>query len=129
MNNNIFYNGFGIEIVRTAHPSTTISDQRVANNNVYANVGREWTNALAQIGNQVSNNENGTPADLVMNISVASGFVDDWDYHLRPDSILINAGTPADAPKSDFDGDGRVSPPSIGFDEFVFPVISGDVRP
>ena len=129
MNNNVCNNGFGIEFISTAHPSTTISDQRVANNNVYANVGREWITALAQIGNQVSNNENGTPADLAMNISVDPGFVDDWDYHLRPDSFLIKAGTPADAPKLEFDGDGRVSPTSIGSDEVVFPEISGDIRP
>ena len=121
MNNNIFYNGFGIEIVRTAHPSTTISDQQVANNNVYANIGGQWINALADFGNQTTNNVNGTPADRAMNISVDPGFVDDWDYHLRPDSLLIKAGTPTDAPELDFDGDTRVSPPSIGFDEVVFP--------
>ena len=129
VNNNVVDNGFGIEFTRTAHAEITISSRRVANNNVYANVGGEWINALAEIGTYVSNNENGTPTDLAMNVSVDPGFVDDLDYHLRSDSLLIKAGTPTDAPKLDFDGDTRVSPPSIGFDEGVSPNISGDSRP
>jgi hypothetical protein len=48
------------------------------------------------------------------NISAAPMFVGAGDYHLGAGSPCVNAGTPAGAPKIDFDGKPRDAQPDIG---------------
>jgi parallel beta-helix repeat protein len=67
------------------------------------------------------------------NVSVAPGFRDaaNGDYHLRPDSPLVDAGTNVDAPATDIDGDARPFDGNLdstatvdpGFDEATDPVL------
>lgn len=67
------------------------------------------------------------------NVSVDPGFwfPDGGDYHLRSDSALIDAGSNADAPATDFDGDARpfdgdedtVATADIGYDESIDPLL------
>jgi hypothetical protein len=48
------------------------------------------------------------------NISADPTFVGAGDLHLQPGSPCVNAGTPAGAPKIDFDGKARDDKPDIG---------------
>ena len=67
------------------------------------------------------------------NVSIDPKFADPGvgDFHLRPDSPLIDAGREANAPSDDFDGDARphdgdengTAAVDIGFDEAVDPVL------
>jgi hypothetical protein len=71
------------------------------------------------------------------NVSVDPMFVDAAhdDYHLRADSVLIDAGTNTGAPADDRDGDARpfdgdedgTATTDIGFDEAVDPVLVAPV--
>lgn len=50
-------------------------------------------------------------------------FVDyeNFDFHLKPDSPAVNAGSAEDAPAIDFEGDQRDAVPDVGADEYIPP--------
>lgn len=111
-NNLIAKNGQGVRVERTF----TNQVRWVSHNNVFAN-GADWVNYPAEFGDVVTQNPKGTPSDIHMNLSVDPMFVAEDDYHLDPESPLVNAGTVLEAPKGDFEGDHRLNVPDIGCDE------------
>ncbi|MCB9911408.1 MAG: right-handed parallel beta-helix repeat-containing protein [Planctomycetes bacterium] len=99
-----------------AHATPTNEVTRVTHNDLFDNT-TNWVNYPPAYGDIVTINRNGTPADMYMNLSVDPMFLSEDDSHLDLGSPLVDAGTPEEAPKVDYDGDLRLNLPDIGHDE------------
>ena len=118
INNAIVGNASGVVATEVMTPNAG-SEWPIGFNDVCANIDANWINYPPSYGNMTTTNANGVSADVHMNISVDPLFVSAEDYHLRSSSPLIGAGTYLNGitPEYDFDGDLRLEPLDIGFDE------------
>ena len=108
----------GVMAIETVEPDACLTCT-VGFNNVFGNTEANWTNYPPAHGSLTTTNANGHPVDVHMNLSVDPLFVSADDYHLQSSSPLIGAGTYLNGitPEYDFDGDLRLEPLDIGFDE------------
>ncbi|MCA9217931.1 MAG: hypothetical protein KDB27_32900, partial [Planctomycetales bacterium] len=108
-------------------------DNNVVHNLFFSNMDSDFENYPNWFGEESQLNRNGLPADLAMNLYRSPEFVGDTDYHIKPNSPAIDAGTTITTPDQDFDGNPRgepsrfrdtaadrgVQPIDIGFHEAV----------
>jgi len=117
-NNLVIANGNGLVASTTITNYNTVA---VSFNNVFANATNDWVNYPAGYGITTSTNRNGFPADTQMNISADPLFMSASDFHLTANSPCVNAGTSANAPATDIDGQRRGPYVDIGCDEYFIP--------
>ncbi len=72
-------NGRGIEADSGFTPGLEV----VGNNDVWNNADGNWINYPPEFGDLTTQNVNGTPADVAMNVSVDPEFFAPDDYHIR----------------------------------------------
>jgi hypothetical protein len=120
VNNIVVGNRAGIQAGSTFDPNAC-GGCLVGYNNLFGNTGGNWLNYPAEYGDLTTTNANGTPADHAMNISTDPLFVGLDDYHIQSSSPAKDAGTFIEGvvPTDDFDGESRMLPIDIGFDEVL----------
>jgi hypothetical protein len=114
-NNVVVSNAMGIRMYSLGTPA----DVAIGFNDVFGHGPNNWVNYPPEFGVLSTNNLTGQPADIYQNISRDPLFAGPCDFHLRPGSPCINAGTTSGAPADDYDGQPRVGPPDIGAFEVV----------
>ncbi len=97
-NNNIAFNGLGIEATAAFTPNLG----QIGFNNVFQNAGGNWGNYPADFGSSSATNANGTASDAEQNISVDPLFLLGTLYQQDPASSINDAGTTNDAPGTDY---------------------------
>jgi hypothetical protein len=108
--NNIVNAGYGTERVCVVETNDSADPRSLDFNDliggtlaVYVDEGNDLLQSIGEV-NALGDMQTGS------NLSVFPGLVNEipfGDFHLDPNSTLIDAGTPAGAPDHDFDGDSR----------------------
>ncbi|XZE54104.1 ELWxxDGT repeat protein [Planctomycetaceae bacterium SH139] len=115
-NNLVASNASGI----VATSNWNVPEEQVGYNNVWGHNDGDWVGYPDLYGNLNTTNANGTPADAEQNLSINPQFIQPGsDYRLRITSQMINAGSSAEAPADDHDGNLREAAPDIGSLEMI----------
>ena len=112
-NNIVYGNERGIEADALFSPAAGF----IGYNDVFENAAGNFLNYPSLYGDLTTMNANGVPADEEMNISEDPLFAMAPFFHLSVVSPCVNAGTSSAAPATDVDGEPRIEPVDIGFDE------------